>query len=320
MRADRLLSLLLLLQTRGRMPARELAERLEVSERTIYRDLDALSGAGIPVYAERGPAGGCALLDSYRTNLTGLTEAEVCALFMVSILSPVADVAMSKALRGAWLKLVAALPPERRHGAEHVRQRIHLDPTEWFQPGEPAAHLRPIQEAVWRDRRLALTYRRGDGTRLQRIVDPYGLVAKASTWYLAAAAGGEVHVYRISRVLAARMLEEGFQRPADFDLAAFWSEWCARFLASIPSYPVTLGAAPGAIPALERIFGEAVRAQLASAAPGADGRVALSLTFDSLQVARAELLELGTMVEVLAPTELRASMRDWAAEIAGLYG
>ncbi len=320
MRADRLLSLLLLLQTRGRLPARELAGLLEVSERTIYRDLDALSAAGIPVYAERGPGGGCALVDSYRTSLTGLTEAEASALFAMSIPGPLADLGMGKALQGAWLKLGATLSAGQRRDAEHVRQRIHLDAAGWFQPEEPVPHLRVIQEAVWQDRRLRLAYRRADGARRERLVDPYGLVAKASIWYLVAGAGGEIRVYRVSRVLAATLTDEPFERPPGFDLAAYWAAWSAEFEASRPKYAATLRVSPEAIPILPLMLGEGVHALLARAgSPDGEGWIRLSLTFDSLEGARSLALGLGTMVEALAPAELRASVAEWAERTAAFY-
>src|SRR5579863_122106 len=176
MRADRLLVLLLLLQTRERVTAQSLAKRLEVSERTIYRDLVALSMAGVPVYAERGPGGGWSLLEDYRTNLNRLTEAEINTLFMSGAAGPLKDLGLGKAREDALLKLLAALPSVYRRHAELARQRIHLDAAGWFQQEEPVPLLPLLQEATWNDRRLRLTYLRGrDNTINQRLVDPYGL-------------------------------------------------------------------------------------------------------------------------------------------------
>ena len=172
MRADRLLSILLLLQGRGRMTAEELAEELEVSVRTIYRDIDALSAAGVPVYTDRGPGGGCSLLESYRTNLTGLTQSEVQALFMLSIPSPLVDLGVSQELRMALLKLSAALPKAAQRAEERARSRIHLDSTWWFQSGEPVPHLPTIQEALWTDRKLVVRYRLPFASQVERRVDP----------------------------------------------------------------------------------------------------------------------------------------------------
>jgi predicted DNA-binding transcriptional regulator YafY len=319
-RADRLLSLLMLLQARGRLTARQLAGELEVSERTIYRDLDALSAAGVPVYAERGPGGGCALLDNYRTTLTGLTEEEVHALFMLSIPGPLADLGVSQELKAALLKLSAALPAAYRQDAERVRQRIHLDATGWFQPEEPVPHLGTIQEGVWGDCKLQLAYRRGDGTQVERVVEPYGLVAKAGVWYLVRAHDGRIGVYRVSRVQAARLTEERFERPEGFDLATFWAESCAEFEASRPVYPVTLRIAPELVPCLPQVFGEGVHALVEGAGPpDAKGWITLSLTFEHLPAARTRVLGMGTEVEVLEPRELRDSVIDFATRIAAFY-
>src|SRR6266568_6387379 len=184
MRADRLLSILMLLQTKGRMTAHDLASQLEVSERTIYRDLDALSTAGIPVYTERGPGGGCSLVDGYQTRLTGLTEAEIRALFLFNMAAPLAELGLGKALDDALLKLEAALPADSRAKAEKVRQGFHLDTTWWYHPADTSSCLQTIQDALWQDHRLCLVYRENDGTWNEYRLDPYGLVSKASIWYL----------------------------------------------------------------------------------------------------------------------------------------
>jgi predicted DNA-binding transcriptional regulator YafY len=321
MRADRLLSLLLLLQARGRTPAHELARRLEVSVRTIYRDLDALSAAGIPVYAERGPGGGCALLESYRATLTGLTATEVTALFSGLAAGPSADLGMGQALQGARLKLWATLSARQRQGAEHARQRLHLDSGGWFQPPESLPYLPAIQEAVWQDRRLQLVYRRSDGTRGERLVDAYGLVAKAGVWYLVAARSGAWRVYRVSRVLSAAVSGEGFQRRPGFDLAAYWGQWCAEFEAGLPRYPATVRLTPAAASILPFVMGEGVRRLLEEVGPAdAAGWVTLTLTLDTLEGACRQLLGLGALAEVLAPAELREAMRERAAAVVGMYG
>lgn len=320
MRADRLISLLMLLQAQGRMTARELSGELEVSERTIYRDLDALSAAGVPVYAERGPGGGCALMDSYRTNLTGLTEDEVRALFMLNIPGPLADLGVSGELKAALLKLLASLPAVYRHDAEHVRQRVHLDASGWFQPPEPVTHLGTIQEAVWQDRKLALTYRRSDGVQGERVVDPYGLVAKVGVWYLVRAVKGHMGVYRVSRVQEAALTNEHFERPAEFDLAAYWEAWCAEFEGSRPHYPVTLSVTQESIPRLRPVWGEGLDELLEGAGPpDAQGEITLSLDFETLEMARKRVLELGALVRVLEPQELRDSVLDWVTRIVASY-
>src|SRR5690349_22984212 len=277
MRGDRLVALLMLLQARRRMTARALAAELEVSERTIYRDMDALSAAGVPVVAERGPQGGCALLDGYRTDLTGMTEGEIQALFLAGGAGPLADLGWQDAGKAARLKLAAALPAARRAGLEQMRLRLHLDTAGWAEAEEPVPCLPAIQEALLHDRRLRFAYSRGDGRAVKRHVEPYGLVAKGTVWYLVGglvqqapvygvarvqAARKPIHVYRVSRMGDARVTDETFTRPEHFDLPAYWTTWCAGFAAQLPRYPVTLRCAAGAIPLLPRVLGEGVRRQI----------------------------------------------------------
>jgi predicted DNA-binding transcriptional regulator YafY len=323
MRADRLLSLLMLLQARGRMTAQELAGELEVSVRTIYRDVDALGAAGVPVYAERGPGGGCALIDEYRTNLTGLTEDEVRALFMLSVPAALDELGVSQELRAALRKLAAALPAARRQDEERVRQRIYLDWSGWAQPEEVAPHLQTIQQAVWEDRKLRLEYRAQIGPyteQFERLVEPYGLVAKAGVWHLVGAGDGRVRVYRVSQVLEARISAERFTRPAGFDLAAFWQDWCARQEESRSTYPVTARISPGLAQYLPLFFGERARDWLAQAGPpDAAGWLTLTLQFESLFAARERILGLGGGIEVLEPQPLRQSVADFAAQIVARY-
>ncbi|GAC1565312.1 MAG: WYL domain-containing protein [Ktedonobacteraceae bacterium] len=325
MRADRLLVLLLLLQTRGRVTAQSLAKRLEVSERTIYRDLVSLSMAGVPVYAERGPGGGWSLLEDYRTNLNRLTEVEVNTLFMSGAAGPLKDLGLGKANEDAMLKLLASLPSVYRRNAELARQRIHLDAATWFHHDEPVPYLPLLQEAIWNDRRLRLTYLRGgDNTINQRLVNPYGLVAKASVWYLVcitAESGGEMRVYRVARIQAAELTDEHFERPADFDLPTFWTSWIASFEKSRYRFPVTLRVAPEHIPEVSSLFGDQVQSQAQeSGQPDEQGRITLLFYFESSLQARSQLLTLGPIAEVIEPQELRDSITDYAARIASVYG
>ncbi len=320
MRADRLLSIMMLLQARGRMTAQDLAAELEVSVRTIYRDLDALSMAGVPVYAERGPGGGCALLDSYRTTLTGLTQDEIRALFMLSIPAPLAELGVDHELKAALLKLSAALPATRRHTEERVRQRIHLDSEGWFESREPVPHLRTIQQALWQDRRLIITCQLRFETQAEWVVEPYGLVAKANIWHLVCAREGSVRVYRASRILDASLLDEPCLRPTDFDLLAFWQEWCTAAEENRPVYPVSARVSPDFVSWLPYYFGEAIGEEIARAGPpDADGWVIVTLPFESLEGARDRILSFGRAVEVLAPVALRRSVLDHAAQTVSLY-
>jgi predicted DNA-binding transcriptional regulator YafY len=320
MRADRLLALLMLLQNRGKMTAQALADELEVSVRTIYRDVDALSTSGVPVYAERGPGGGVALLDSYRTTLTGLNEDEVQALFTLSIPAPLADLGMGRQLKAALLKLSAALPTSRREEGMKARQRIHLDWTGWFEAQASPPSLGALQRAVWDDAWVRITYRlRFRGENIERRVAPYGLVAKAGVWYLVAHREGHTHTYRVARILDVRAEEEHFARPPDFDLAAFWERACAQLEEHRARYPVTARVSPELAPWLPGILGEDLGDQIARARPDAEGWITLHLVFDSFEDARTRILGLGRAVEVLAPQALRYSVRDFAQQIVAFY-
>jgi predicted DNA-binding transcriptional regulator YafY len=319
MRADRLLSLLMLLQSRGRMTACELAAELEVSERTIYRDIDALSVTGVPVYGEAGPEGGYSLLDSYRTTLTGLSAGEVRALFMLSIPTPLATLGMSQELKAALLKLSAALPDARRRDEERVRQRFYLDATVWHEPEDAVPHLQTLHQAVWEDRRLYIKYRFWSA-EIEREVDPCGLVAKAGIWYLVYAYEGRMRVQRVSQLLEARLSADPGHRPADLDLAAFWRDWCAERERSHTLYAVTVRVAPHFLPALVHYLGEPIRERIAQAGPpDAEGWTRLELAFESLEAARDRLLDFGSGVEVLEPYALRRSLLDVAEQIVELY-
>lgn len=317
MRADRLVSILLLLQTRGRMKAQDLASRLEVSERTIYRDIDALSAAGVPIYAERGPGGGCALLEDYRTNLTGLTEAEVEALAMFRSPGPLADLGVSSALESALLKLSAALPARYYGGAEHARQRLHVDTARWFCPGDAAPHLKTLQEAVWQDRKVRFCYRKRAGEVSERQLDPYGLVAKTGSWYAVGMSGAGTNtagmrVYRVSRMLSVEAGER-FTRPATFDLPGFWQEWCKSFESSRPKVGVRVRVHPDYFSSLPVTLGEWVHEALASAERDGEGWAVLPLTFDTADAAASYVLGAAGMVAVVAPQALRERVLELAS-------
>lgn len=330
MRADRLLALLMLLQARGPITAARLAEELEVTERTIYRDVQALSTSGVPVYAERGPGGGISLVDSYRTTLTGLKSDEVRALFMLSIPAPLDQLGVGSELRAALLKLSAALPAARRSDETLVRQRIHLDWTPWAQGPAPGAaqdsaslpHLPTIQQALWASRKLALRYRSPTVPWIEPldvVVDPYGLVAKAGEWHLVCARQGSLRAIPVAQVLSAQLLEQTFARRADFDLPAFWSTFCQDVQARRTVFPVTLRLAPQILPELRYYFGSLADEHWQAAAPDASGWRTLTLPFRSLESARRHILAYGGAVEVLTPPALRLSLQDYAQQILNIY-
>ena len=315
MRADRLLSILLLLQVRQRVTAGELARRLEVSERTIYRDMDALGSAGIPVFAERGHGGGWGLVDQYRTDLTGLNRAEIEALFLQPS-GLLADLGLDKASTTALIKLLAALPSSRRRDAEHVRQRIHVDGAGWFQDKEHVPFLSTLQEAVWQERKLGLSYRRGDGQVVERLVDPLGLVVKGRVWYLIAAVEDGMRTYRVSRVQDARVTDQPCVRPDGFDLAAHWEASVVRFKADLPRYPATLRTTPDVVPHMRRLRYVQIKDV---SQPDADGRVTVCVQFETEDDACAYALGFGAQVEVVEPPALRQRVMDAARGIVALY-
>ncbi len=320
MRVDRLLSLLMLLQTRGKLSARQLAGELEVSERTIYRDIEALSMAGVPVYGELGREGGYRLVDSYHTSLTGLSEGEVRALFMLNIPAPLAELGVGQELKAALLKLSAALPATRRQDEERVRQRFYLDSTWWDRDAGAVPHLKLLQRAVWDDRLVQIHYHPPFALEIVRTVAPYGLVAKSGSWYLVYAIPERVAVRRLSELLDVRLMAENFTRPADFELATFWEAWCAERQGERFRYEAVVRVAPALISTILGYFGERVREQMesASATDGA-GWIILTLPFDSLEQARRWILGAGGALEVLAPLPLRLSVADFARQATALY-
>jgi predicted DNA-binding transcriptional regulator YafY len=321
-KSDRLLSLLLLLQGHGRLSARRLAERLEVTERTIHRDVEALSAAGVPVYADRGRNGGIALLPGYRTDVSGLSAGEARALFIFAGRgSAAAELGLENELRGALRKLLAALPAPQRPEAEEAQQRVVVDPRGWMRQSEELPWLAVIQEAVWAGRKLRLDYRRdGAGAAAERVVDTYGLVAKAGVWYLIAGDRGEPRLYRLSRVEGAAMLQEAADRPAGLDLDELWQELRRRFEERGPGVDVVLRIRNERSDMLLRLAGARLTAPPDHRPiPEADGWVRHRLRFVAEGAAQGLLLGLGTDVEVLSPPSLRASMGATAMAVAELY-
>ncbi|GAA2597997.1 YafY family protein [Dactylosporangium fulvum] len=311
MRADRLLALLLRLQSRGRTTARELAAELEVSVRTVYRDLDALGAAGVPVVTAGGPGGGCWLLDGYRSPLLGLSADEATALLVVATAGPLERISLGDVLPDARRKLLAALPEGRRRDIAAAAGRFHLDAAAWFRSAEPVPHLAILVDAVLRGRRLRIAHR---GTA-DAVVDPLGLVVKAGVWYLVVRGDRGVVAHRAGRISAARLLDEGFERPAGFDLAAFWARWTAEFEGGFGQVPVTVRLSPEGTRAAVEILGEPV----AGGPVDADGWRTVVLRFDSLPTARSRLLGFGPHAEVLEPVRLRCDLATTARAIADRY-
>jgi len=318
MRASRLLSILLLLQVRGRMTAEALAAEFEVSIRTIYRDIDHLSAAGVPVYADRGPGGGFDLLDGYRTKLTGLTASEAESLFLAGLPGAAEDLGFSEALIGAKLKLLAAMPQASREGAERVGSRFHLDPVGWYRSSERADLLPTVADAVWTARRLKIRYESWNDV-VEREIEPLGLVMKAGIWYLIAAVGGAPRTYRLSNI---QSLDAGpaFERPKAFDLAAYWTEQRDRFEAGLIQGEATLTVTARGLKGVADLGSAASAAIKALAPPPPGERITVTVPIEPVETTAPVLLKWGADIEVLAPPELRARMAELSAALARLYG
>jgi predicted DNA-binding transcriptional regulator YafY len=311
MLASRLLSILMLLQTRGRMSATALAAEFEVSVRTIHRDIDQLSAAGVPVFADRGRCGGFQLMDGYRTNLTGLTQNEAETLFLAGLPGPMAQLGLAETLAAARLKMLAALPARMQPGAERIAARFHLDPIAWFRNAEPLPSLQAVAQAVWAERTLSLRYRRaGQETLKARKLGPLGLVLKAGVWYLVAQSGKSVRTYRVSAIFDAVMLDEPFARP-DFDLPSFWQKTSRDYEQGLYLETAEVRLTEAGLARLETAaMAEAARR---TAKADRDGWHRCAVPIESVAVGVREFLKLGDEVEVLGPPALRAAMRETLA-------
>ncbi|GAA3694809.1 WYL domain-containing protein [Nonomuraea antimicrobica] len=306
------MSLVLLLQGRGGMTAAELAEELEVSERTVHRDMLALSAAGVPVYADRGRGGGYRLLDGFRTRLNGLDRAEAEALFLSGVPGALREMGLQEVAATARLKAAAGLSPALRDAPETAAQRFHLDAPGWFVGGTPPpAALAPLARAVWSDRRVAAVYK-----DKPRVLEPYGLVLKAGAWYLVARLKTRTLIFRVPRFGEITVLDDTFDREPGFDLAAFWAEQSAEFQRSLLREVITLRLTERGVRMLRHIAEPAALADaLDSLQP--DGTVRLGV--ESVPVAFSQVLRFGPEAEVLGPPELRAMTAEAAARMARLY-
>ncbi len=306
MRADRLLSILLLLQVDRRVTARELAKRLEVSERTILRDMEALSGAGVPVVAERGAAGGWSLLEEYQTKLTGLSAAEIQSLFLARPARLMADLGLKREAEAAFIKLQASLPASSRQQAEFARERILIDTSGWRDPAESIAALPVLLDALWEERQVRFCYQRMGCEPTERVADPVGLVAKGSSWYLVGQVDGEARTYRVSRISDATILDQPGARPEAFDLAAYWERSAVEFRQKLPRFYATFLVTPAAMRWV-RYRGWRLEQEM----PEGD-RVRVRLRFDIEEEAVQFALSLGGEAEIVEPRELRSRVLEAA--------
>ena len=320
MRASRLLSIQMLLETRGRMSAQALADALEVSVRTLYRDVDQLTAAGVPIYAERGRLGGFRLLEGWKTTLTGLTPSEAQAVFLSGLTGPAAQLGLGTQVETAKLKLLTALPAPWRNDAQRISSRLHLDPVDWYREAEPVPHLAAVAAAVWNERQLTIRYESWKAT-VRRTVSPLGLVLKAGAWYLVAVTDDEPRTYRISNVSEVQALEARCRRPRKFELAHYWSESIRRFESELyKSRAVVLATAAG-LKGLRNLNSAVSRAVAeVDAPPGRDARVKVSIPIESIDHATGQLLRLSPEVQVVEPLALRQSLILKLRQTCRLYG
>jgi predicted DNA-binding transcriptional regulator YafY len=308
-RADRLISLLLLLQAHGRLSAGDVARRLEVSRRTVFRDIDALSAAGVPIAVDRGPQGGAYLLGGFRTDLTGLTEPEFEALLAFGGQGPAADLGFGRDLDQAARKLVVAAG---RGSPGRLQQRVLVDGGRWFRAAPVPPHLARVQDALFSNRRVRLKYRRAVDRIVERTVEPYGLVCKAGTWYLLAGVEGGTRTYRISRIEDAVLTDETFERPAAFDLRSAWAEHVSRFQRQVPEHvAVTVRVDPDVSELFTRAVGDRVVHR--------SGNGVVVLDFPACEAAVGPLAAFGHGVEILQPQDLRDRLGEIGRQLSTLY-
>jgi predicted DNA-binding transcriptional regulator YafY len=319
MRASRLLSILILLQMRGRLSAEALAGEFEVSVRTIYRDVDQLSAAGVPIYAERGRAGGFQLLDGYRTKLTGFTPQEADALLLSGAGAAAQDLGLGADLAAAQLKLLASLPPDSGASAERVSARFHLDPVNWYTRADVSETLKPLAAAVWNERRVRVRYESWKDV-VERTLDPLGLVLKGGVWYLVANVKGAPRTYRVSNIRELHVLDVRFTRPRRFNLARYWKDWSKDFEARLLTGHAVIEVSPAGR-RIMRDTNAAAHEALArdSVACKPEGWVRATVPVESLDLAKLQLLRLGAEVKVLGPPPLRAALAAEARKVAALY-
>ena len=317
MRASRLLSILMTLQLRGRVSARELAERFEVSKRTIYRDVDELAASGVPIYADRGAQGGFALRAGYRTELTGLDAGEAEALLLAGLPAAAADLGLAEPASVARLKLLSALPEAAGERARRVADRFHLDPADWYRRPASPPQLAPVARGVWEAKRLRVLYESWEKTAW-RVVEPLGIVLKSGEWYLLAGSVARPRIYRLSKMRDVSVLEEPFERPAAFVLAQAWRTAVEKFEAGLRRGTAVLRVGPTALSLLDRLPADIVE-PLRAATPDANGDRTASVPIESVDFAASQLIMMGDGIEVLEPAALRDAIVSRAGRVLALY-
>lgn len=318
MRGDRLISILLLLQSNGKTTAKELSKKLEVSERTIYRDMEALSRTGIPIFAQRGKNGGWSLLEDYQTDLTGLKEAEVQALFFPPSTQLLDDLGLAQTSEDAWNKLIASLPSIYRENAKEVWNRIHVDTSAWFNREEKIASIEVLKKAIWKNKKLRIEYERADGVANERIVKPLGLVAKENRWYfIAAKENGDIRNYRASRIRLVSPTEEIFERPKDFNLPQYWESSIKAFIEKLPRYEVCVEVAPSILAEL-KLSGYYVHI-VEGERRVQEGWLPVKLAFETEIEARRYILGFIDQIRVIEPIQLNDKILEMAEAAVKFY-
>ena len=316
MRADRLLSIVLLLQRHHQLTAKQLSENLGVTERTIYRDIDALSIAGVPVYTRTGPDGGCFLDEYYRSSLNWFTESELQTLLYTGSASPLSDLGMQSAMDNAILKLLTLLPGRNQKEADQMKQRLYLDPSGWYGTQERYPTLPLLKEAVWGDMMISALYETWDGEQQPRTLAPYSLVYKSGRWYLIALRQGadSMRTYRVSRLSEIQLMADKFERDSNFDIVKYWEEASAQFIQRLPEYPVTLRAKHTTL-----IYFRNVMTGRYDVIEEHVNELTLKVQYTVFEEALTSVLGLGIDVDVIEPQELHDAVLERAKAIVAKH-
>lgn len=308
---------MILLQNRGKMTAKELAHELEVSDRTILRDMDALSNAGIPIVANRGKEGGWRLLDNFRSKLSGLNIDDIKSLFLFPSGKLLEDLGLNIQALDTRQKLLAAIPGTFRYEAQAMWERIHIDSSTWRQSKEKVHALKTVQQAVWESKKLKIYYEQADGEQKERLIEPLGLVAKGNRWYLVALRNGELRNYRVSRIHTAKVENETFRRPLDFNLADYWEQSKKEFIQNLPQYDVQVELHRAIIKRIN-FTGKFVQL-IKTEYPNGDKWISATLRFNDKQEAIEFILGFANKIKVISPKDLPNEVVSSAISVIKFY-
>jgi predicted DNA-binding transcriptional regulator YafY len=310
----------LLLQARGALSARVLALELEVTVRTILRDVDQLSAAGVPIYGERGRGGGFRLLDGWSTQLTGMNQDEAQALLLAGMPDAATQLGLGQAAASARLKLIAALPFALRADAARVSERLHIDPVAWYRREDAPAFLQAVATAVWQQRRLKVKYESWEGT-VERVLCPLGLVLKAGVWYLVGQLNAKhsPRSYRLAAIIELETLSASFKFPAGFDLPSFWQKSSARFESEINTAEASLRVSARGLKWLKELNSASARMIKQSCRQLAKNRFLVSVPIESIDHAARQMLGMSAELEVLEPKALRRALLRLARLVVARY-